>query len=62
MLGRDVRARSRFDRFTHHAYAYGHGASIAAIGGIGSRFLVARRPTDGVSGDRVCRHTATVSV
>jgi len=48
MLGRDVRARSRFDRFTHHAY--GHGASIAAIGGIGSHFLVARRRTDGVSG------------
>ena len=36
MLGRGVRACSRFDRLTHHAH--GHGGYIAAGGGVGSPF------------------------
>ena len=35
MLDIDLRARSRFDRFRHHAD--GHGATVAASGGVGSR-------------------------
>ena len=36
MLGRGVRACSRFDRLTHHAH--GHGGYIAAGGDVGSPF------------------------
>ena len=36
MLDRGVRARSCFDRLTHHAH--GHGGYIAAGGGVGSPF------------------------
>ena len=47
LVGIDVRARSRFDRFTHHAH--GHGGWIAAGGDVGSRFPVARSVDDGAS-------------
>jgi hypothetical protein len=47
LVGIDVRARSRFDRLTHHAH--GHGGWIAAGGDVGSRFPVARSVDDGAS-------------
>ena len=52
LVGIDVRARSRFDRFTHHAH--GHGGWIAAGGDVGSRFPVARSVDDGASATGVC--------
>jgi len=55
LVGIDVRARSRFDRFTHHAH--GHGGWIAAGGDVGSRFPVARSVDDGASATGVCHHT-----
>ena len=59
LVGIDVRARSRFDRFTHHAH--GHGGWIAAGGDVGSRFPVARSVDDGASATGVS-HRATRSV
>ena len=52
LVGIDVRARSRFDRLTHHAH--GHGGWIAAGGDVGSRFPVARSVDDGASATGVC--------
>ena len=53
LVGIDVRARSRFDRLTHHAR--GHGGWIAAGGDVGSRFPVARSVDDGASATGVCK-------
>ena len=60
LVGIDVRARSRFDRFTHHAH--GHGGWIAAGGDVGSRFPVARSVDDGASATGVCKQVFTTSV
>ena len=47
LMAIDVRARSRFDRFTHHAH--GHGGWIAASDAVCSHFPVARTVDDGAS-------------
>ena len=60
LVGIDVRARSRFDRFTHHAH--GHGGWIAAGGDVGSRFPVARSVDDGASATGVGTQVCTASV
>jgi hypothetical protein len=60
LVGIDVRARSRFDRLTHHAR--GHGGWIAAGGDVGSRFPVARSVDDGASATGVCKQMFTTSV
>ena len=60
LVGIDVRARSRFDRLTHHAH--GHGGWIAAGGDVGSRFPVARSVDDGASATGVCIQMYTTSV
>ena len=60
LVGIDVRARSRFDRFTHHAH--GHGGWIAAGGDVGSRFPVARSVDDGASASALGSHVTTASV
>ena len=55
----DVCARSRFDRFIHHARG---GGWIAAGGDVGSRFPVARSLDDGASATGVCIQMYTTSV
>ena len=60
LMGIDVRARSRLDRFTHHAH--GHGGWIAAGGDVGSRFPVARSVDDGASASALGPHLGTASV
>ena len=59
LMGIDVHARSRFDRFSHHAH--GQGGWIAATGGVRSRFsgrarCFPRKPSVGV-----CKHLFTTS-
>jgi hypothetical protein len=56
LVGIDVRARSRFDRLTHHAH--GHGGWIAAGSDAGSRFPV----DDGASASALGSHLTTTSV
>ena len=60
LVGIDVRARSRFDRFTHHAH--GQGGWIAAGGDVGSRFPVARSVDDGASASALGTQVCTASV
>ena len=60
LVGIDVRALSRFDRFTHHAH--GHGGWIAAGGDVGSRFPVARSVDDGASACAPGPQVGTTSV
>ena len=55
-----VRARSRFDRLTHHAH--GHDGWIAAGGDVGSRFPVARSVDDGASATGVGTQVCNASV
>ena len=52
MLDIYLRARSRLDRFRHHAH--GHGARIAASGGVGARPRLRRSRPDGSSEKALC--------
>ena len=60
LVGIDVRARSRFDRFIHHVH--GHGGWVAAGGHVGSRFPVARSVDDGASATGVGTQVCNASV
>ena len=60
MLDIDLRARSRFDRFRHHAY--GHGARIAASGGVRARPRVRKSRPDWSSAKRSGLHVESTPV
>ena len=60
MLAVELRARVRFNRFRHHAH--GHGATIAASGGVGSRPRVPEKSAGRSSAKRSGPQVGTVSV